>query len=509
MLTTMMNMNQNAMNYSLRYVDLFAVRPPRGRGRQALWRNVLAIATVLAVLWVTQTTSAADTNGVISRTEAQRHGLERQWMTQVRLDRSRHHIAHVMEYDSVLYVLTEGASLEALDAETGRRLWVAQIGDAQYASLGPGVNDEYVAAINGSRLVVLSRESGREAWQRRIGGGAGAGPALSSTRAYVPLVSGVMEGYRVDPEEHKRSPWIYTSNGNIFVQPLVTSESVCWPTDRGILYVSRADTPALQFRLTAGDSILARPAAKSPTIYCASLDGFVYAVDEHTSKQQWEFSSGFPISHSPVVIGEKLYVCPDERGMVCLSADRGQPLWWAPRVSRFVAATPKRVYALDRYDRLNILDVQTGAHLGRLTTTGITWHLANDQTDRIYVGTSTGFLQCLRERELTEPVVYVQPPKSEDASAPVGPTSKQGGAPKEGPKQPMTQPPAAAEGQKAPPPRQEAADQENPFDADKAPASNENPSNPPGGATPPNENPFGPDKQGREGAPNGIDENPF
>ncbi len=164
------------------------------------WMFARLLMTLLALVAL-PTTAHADTPGIVSRADAERHGLHRQWITQIRLDPARHRVGQIAQYDSVLYVLTEGASIQAIDAETGRTLWTTSIGDPRYASLGPSANQQHVAAINGSHLVVLERATGREAWRRRIGSAAGAAPTLTETRAYAPLVSGVIEGYRLDPEE--------------------------------------------------------------------------------------------------------------------------------------------------------------------------------------------------------------------------------------------------------------------------------------------------------------------
>ena len=43
------------------------------------------------------------------------------------------------------------------------------------------------------------------------------------------------------------------------------------------------------------------------------------------------------------------------------------------------------------------------------------FQLQNIQTDRIYVGTDTGLLQCLRETKLTEPVFYGERPQENKA----------------------------------------------------------------------------------------------
>ena len=56
-------------------------------------------------------------------------------------------------------------------------------------------NEEYVAVVNGSMLYVLDRVGGSVRWQRRLRGAPGAGPALSETQVFVPMIDGMVEAY--------------------------------------------------------------------------------------------------------------------------------------------------------------------------------------------------------------------------------------------------------------------------------------------------------------------------
>src|SRR5690606_35278229 len=57
----------------------------------------------------------------------------------------------------MLLVQTELGLLHALDAETGRTIWVQQVGSRSRPSETPSVNDKYVAVVNGMELYLLER----------------------------------------------------------------------------------------------------------------------------------------------------------------------------------------------------------------------------------------------------------------------------------------------------------------------------------------------------------------
>jgi hypothetical protein len=82
------------------------------------------------------------------------------------------------------------------------------------------------------------------------------------------------------------------------------------------------------------------------------------------------------------------------------------PVWWTPQVYRFIAASNQRIYATDKVGRLRVLNAQTGAWLDTIDTRNLPIKLVNSDTDRLYLASDTGLLQCLHEQELVEPLQH-------------------------------------------------------------------------------------------------------
>lgn len=129
--------------------------------------------------------------------ELARHGLVRAWFTQVVLDSARGRISDIVVDDGTVFVQTDRAVLQAIDGETAQSLWVAEVGDPLHPCTTPGVSSRIVAALNGSRLMLLDRSNGKLLWETVLTSGAGAGPALSTHRVYVPMVNGMIVSYRI------------------------------------------------------------------------------------------------------------------------------------------------------------------------------------------------------------------------------------------------------------------------------------------------------------------------
>ncbi|HEY4760386.1 MAG TPA: PQQ-binding-like beta-propeller repeat protein, partial [Thermoguttaceae bacterium] len=163
-----------------------------------MMRRLFSVMAVLAASHVCLSSAEAAGSEIISQPEAARHGLARPWWTQVQMDRSSSRLQNLVLHDGVLYAQTDRAMVHAIDAETGATLWSKQIGRREHPSMTPGLGDTFLAIINGSRLYVANRHNGDLLFETDIDGAPGAGPAVSNTRVYVPMVNGMLVAYRVE-----------------------------------------------------------------------------------------------------------------------------------------------------------------------------------------------------------------------------------------------------------------------------------------------------------------------
>jgi outer membrane protein assembly factor BamB len=430
-------------------------------------RQRILIAAALTAAWCSCGPLWAQRGDLIPEATAAQHGLTRPWFAQVQFDQGRGRVCDLILYEGVLYAQTDRGTIHAIDAETGKTLWSRQVGRPDHPSLTPSASHDLLATINGSRLYVVNRFTGDLLFEKEIEGVAGAGPALSAKRAYVPTVTGMIVAYRLDlsketsreaaasagtdvtsdqttqHEEDRRQnvrlrqqyipPLFCQSLGRAMVQPLVTHENlaeeyVAWATDVGYLnnrgwgyfHIGRINCQEeksleLKFRLTTHAPAVARPAYLPPDpkvtgdsglVIAASGDGYVYAIREKDGNTFWQFSTGEPVIEAPVVIETRLYVVSQLGGMYCLDIATGKDVWWAPNVLRFVAASQTRVYVVDGQGRILVLNAQNGARLDTLATESIPVKLANSDTDRIYLADGMGLIQCLHEVEQSQPLVH-------------------------------------------------------------------------------------------------------
>ena len=313
-----------------------------------------------------------------------------------------------------LYVVTSGAVVHAIDAETGRARWTSTVGHPGYCTHRPAISEQNVAVINGSSLYLLKRETGEVYWNKRLTGVPLTGPAISDSMVFTMMFDGFIEAYYLEvnkldeKNELDRAPWRFNSTGRGTSPHIVATNSVCWGTDAGYLYVGNSIEGGVRYRFEAKDSFPAHPTFLYPNrLYAATMDGFVYGLDKSTGEAIWRFSCGHEILASPVPISDGVHVLVEPKGMYRLDALTGGQQWWAPRVRRILASSEKRVYCIDDNSQLVVFDSRSGAAMGAVSVRGTDLFHTNWHTDRIILGTTSGRIQCLRERRADRPLIHV------------------------------------------------------------------------------------------------------
>ncbi len=337
----------------------------------------------------------------------------------------------------MILVQSNRGMLTALDAETGRTLWATQVGSRNGASTEPAANDTYVVVLNGSTLYVVNRSDGSIAWETRVGGAPGAGPGVTDTHVFVPMVSGRVEGYSLE-DGPRQEPWNYQSTGRVLMPPMTTKLTVSWTTEKGYFYVADPSAKGIRYRLETEGEIQSRPASWGTMLFASSTDGFVYGIEQIKGNLKWKQSLGEAVYDRPVAVDGKLFITAEFGGMYCLDTADGSILWHVAGVRQFVASSGTRIYATDLLGRLAILDAESGGRLASMPLSATTTKLTNAVSDRIFVVDNGCVVQCLHELQLTQPLIHTPPePTAEDLklapTAPAGTPPSAAEAPDEAP----------------------------------------------------------------------------
>ena len=97
-------------------------------------RHFWLVAAVVVLSSVGQSRAALNEE-IITEATAQHYGLTRLWVAQAQLDRAQGQLQGLTLSDGVLYAQTNRAVMEAIDAETGQKLWAKMIGQPGHPAL--------------------------------------------------------------------------------------------------------------------------------------------------------------------------------------------------------------------------------------------------------------------------------------------------------------------------------------------------------------------------------------
>ena len=310
---------------------------------------------------------------------------------------------------SVLYLLTSDGVVTAMDADTGNILWDQLIGDMTLTVVGVGAGNKHVAVIVGSKVYCLDSEDGRTLWSKETVYVPSASPAVSETNILVPLGNGRLQSFLIEKGGYGSNA--YFASGVATSRPLVTGSRVAWSTDSGQLNLATPTaSKAVSYRLKANDAILAEPTGRGPLVYAASVDGFVYCIDQEKGRLVWETTTGSTVTQPAIPIGDFLYVVSQTQQLFKVDALTGQfsENWDTPvdHIRRFLGASEKKIFALDNQNNLEVIDDATGKVLSSVSVGTIDQVLTNYQTDRMYLATNNGAIQCVRGATSENPVFF-------------------------------------------------------------------------------------------------------
>lgn len=312
---------------------------------------------------------------------------------------------------STIYTLSDDGLVTAIDADTGNFLWDQLIGDMSLKVIGLGAGNDHVAVVVGSKVYCLTAADGRTLWSKETVYVPSSSPAVSDTNILVPLGNGRLQSFLIEDEGYGSNA--YFASGYATARPLVVGSRVAWTTDSGQLNLATpAASKAVSFRLKAHASMASAPTGNGSMIYAASVDGFVYCVDQDHGRLVWEVTTGASISQSPVPVGENLYVVSEADQLFKIDAMTGQfsENWETPinGIVKFLGATKESVFALDKRNTLLVIDINNAKTISAVSVGKIDNVLTNYSTDRIYISTASGLIECVREASSENPVYHTQ-----------------------------------------------------------------------------------------------------
>ncbi|MBE7499155.1 MAG: PQQ-binding-like beta-propeller repeat protein [Verrucomicrobiales bacterium] len=344
--------------------------------------------------------------------------------------------------DGTVYVGSNDKKLYALDGETGQKRWEFATGGGVTCSPAIGADGTvYVGSADGRLYALTSSSTGGLAaspWPKfranalNTGRGGGGEPGRPPTVVVEPenqraVVGGTVvfavtargalpldyQWYK-DGEALRETARIQGVNcsrleiRNLFATDagqytVGVSNGLGATTSRGaILTVSAAQPGDLRWVFQTGDEVIACPAiAKDGTVYVASVDRKLYALDGATGQKVWEFLSGGPMYSAPAIAADgTVYVGSMDGSVYALNGATGQKRW-AHEVGRLIMGccpaigADGTVYVGSDDAKFYALDGATGRRLWEYNEAWVKSSPAVGADGTVYVASMDGKVHAL------------------------------------------------------------------------------------------------------------------
>jgi outer membrane protein assembly factor BamB len=364
-----------------------------------------------------------DFTGFADEEALRRHNLVRQWYLQLPSLGQRERVTTLKVLEDLLLVQTNKGQIHCLDAETGKVQWSAVVGRGDTEAYPPAVTPDFVYVVSGDTLAALDRAKGGILWTRTLPGVATAGPGANDSYVYVHVSDHRIYAVSLKDDlgrKFTKRPvaWFLQADGALENPPIVLDDRVAIISSAGTVYALPHDSRRLFYRFYTQAKNSAPLATLGSLLYVATTDYDLFAIELHDGRMKWRFPSGFPIHAKPIPFVDHVYVTPLGAGLYCLSNENGRVQWFNPHATRVIAVSQSHVYAADRINNFLILSRQDGHELASWLAPAFTISTDNQFTDRIYIGTETGLLVCLREPQNVTPYQHPQEPLSPRVTEP-------------------------------------------------------------------------------------------
>lgn len=360
-----------------------------------------------------------------SNRQLNRYGLERAWWSRAAIDPAQDTVKYVAVDEDNVYMQTDQGLVTAFDAENGRRLWSALLGDTSQVSLPVTTNETELLIATGLKMLAVNKFTGEVGWELQLSAHPSTSPALATDRIYIGMIDGSIFAFDLrrihELFSENRLPtwsnlallWRYRAPKAVTSSPIVSERSVTFSSLNGTVYCVATAERGLYYQFETDGEIRTQLGHGAGSLFVASEDARLFCLNAENGVRRWAFTAGVPIREQPRVIGGDVFVTPLRDGMYCLSTETGFRNWHQPEAAEFLAATDDHLYASDYLGNLLILARNTdGAVLGRLPYHNLSLRIENDRTDRIYLGTESGLIVCLREIGAEFPRFHMYPERS-------------------------------------------------------------------------------------------------
>ncbi|MCA9127645.1 MAG: PQQ-like beta-propeller repeat protein [Planctomycetales bacterium] len=317
-----------------------------------------------------------------------------------------------------LVVAASDGLVQTLDAETGKLIWSNSCGHTNAPAFPAAVSPLGVTLVQGRMLYLLDWATGKQLQTHPLRSSTSNAVSVCNDIAFVSDYTGTISTYDLGS---RHLPWTYVMSGRAVGHPVnfAGQEFCATSTDRGYTYVfSGSEEPKVWFRYETPSAITGSLSAGNNAFYVGSTGGVIAKIsaDSRLGSIVWEFRSGQPITAPSLVVGNSVYVATENGDVIAIDDATGNVRWDASgyAVSTVIARAGKQLVCRTKSDQTLILDADSGAYRALSDSTPLSGPIMNQTSDRVYLAGVDGRIQCLRTVGAELPTLVVPFTPAED-----------------------------------------------------------------------------------------------
>ncbi len=193
-----------------------------------------------------------------------------------------------------VFVVSQDTLVYVIGADTGRRRFIYPTGRGRHLTASPAIKGEraYIGSTGG-RISAMAWRHKTYPWDSKL--------RLWKSRLF-------LWGMLSSPPEQKGRVWSTRLGADVTHTPAIAGQSVYVATIQGKVVALEMETGTVQWVSDLGIDITSAPIVAGQTILVGTVDGRVVALGIHSGKQLWVFKTSGKITGSPVVVGNTMYV---------------------------------------------------------------------------------------------------------------------------------------------------------------------------------------------------------
>lgn len=277
--------------------------------------------------------------------------------------------------DMLIVIEQQSSTVWALAARDGEVRWSAVVGNPERELYDAIRHDGHVYINSATRLYTLHEDSGELITSSPLESAVNAGPVHFEDHAIFGAING-----RIFAQSFRTNypAWLYKLPDQIVAAPALVGNRVFFADAAGNYVLLDAVNGDRIWRGYTFGPVTAAPVADGQTVYVASEDRSLYALDTRSAgDDRWRYHTETPLTESPAVFQDIVLLPIPGRGAVALDKQNGEVLWEMAEETTQPVLQHEDQLLLSTGRSLELVEARTGALITQAPTQPI---------DRVMVG---------------------------------------------------------------------------------------------------------------------------